>query len=109
MGQNMVGNIRLHVHGPRGAVVQMRFAERLNPDGSIYTENLRNATVTDTYILSGNGNETYSPAFTFHGFRYVELSGYPGAPTTSTIEGLVYDSLPTTPSIRFQKLQRSPQ
>ena len=43
MGQNMVGNIVLHVHGPRGTLVRMRFAERLNPDGSIYTENLRNA------------------------------------------------------------------
>ncbi len=102
MGQNMVGNIVLHVHGPRGTLVRMRFAERLNPDGSIYTENLRNATVTDTYILSGNGEETYTPAFTFHGFRYVELSGYPGTPTTASIEGLVYDSLPSTPSIRFQ-------
>jgi alpha-L-rhamnosidase len=102
MGQNMVGNIVLHVHGPRGTLVQMRFAERLNPDGTIYTENLRNATATDTYILSGNGDETYTPAFTFHGFRYVELSGYPGTPTTASIEGLVYDSLPATPSIRFQ-------
>jgi alpha-L-rhamnosidase len=101
MGQNMVGNIVLHVHGPRGTLVQMRFAERLNPDGSIYTENLRNATVTDTYTLSGSGDETYTPAFTFHGFRYVELSGYPGTPTTASIEGLVYDSLPSTPSIRF--------
>ncbi len=72
MGQNMVGNIALHVHGPRGTVVRMRFAERINPDGSIYTENLRNATVTDTYTLSGNGDETYTPIFTFHGFRYVE-------------------------------------
>ena len=102
MGQNMVGNILLHVHGPRGTLIRMRFAERLNPDGSIYTENLRNATATDTYILSGNGDETYTPAFTFHGFRYVELSGYPGTPTTAAIEGLVYDSLPATPSIRFQ-------
>ena len=102
MGQNMVGNILLHVHGPRGTLVRMRFAERLNPDGSIYTENLRNATVTDTYILSGSGEETYTPAFTFHGFRYVELSGYPGTPTTASIEGLVYNSLPATPSIRFQ-------
>jgi alpha-L-rhamnosidase len=107
MGQNMVGNIVLHVHDHRGTIIRMRFAERLNPDGSIYTENLRNATVTDTYILSGNGEETYTPAFTFHGFRYVELSGYPlsgypGIPTTASIEGLVYDSLPATPSIRFQ-------
>ncbi len=102
MGQNMVGNIVLHVRGPRGTVVRMRFAERLNPDGSIYTENLRNATATDIYTLSGSGDETYTPSFTFHGFRYVELSGYTGTPTTASIEGLVYDSLPATPSIRFQ-------
>jgi alpha-L-rhamnosidase len=102
MGQNMVGNIVLHVQGSRGTLIRMRFAERLNPDGSIYTENLRNATVTDTYLLSGNGDETYTPSFTFHGFRYVELSGYPGTPTTASIEGLVYDSLPSTPSIRLK-------
>ena len=101
MGQNMVGNIVLHVRGPRGTSVRMRFAERLNPDGSIYTANLRNATATDTYVLSGNGEETYTPSFTFHGFRYVEISGYPGTPTTASIEGLVYDSLSPTPTIRF--------
>jgi alpha-L-rhamnosidase len=100
MGQNMVGNIRLHVHGLRGTVVKMRFAERLNPDGSIYTENLRNADATDTYTLSGDGDETYTPAFTFHGFRYVELSGV-SAPTLDTIEGLVFNSLPATPSVRL--------
>jgi alpha-L-rhamnosidase len=101
MGQNMVGNIVLHVHDHRGTIIRLRFAERLNPDGTIYTENLRNATVTDTYILSGNGDETYTPAFTFHGFRYVELSGYPGIPIAVSIEGLVYNSLPAAPSIRF--------
>jgi alpha-L-rhamnosidase len=100
MGQNMVGNIRLHVRGARGTVVKMRFAERLNPDGSIYTENLRNADATDTYTLSGDGDETYTPAFTFHGFRYVELSGI-SAPTLGTIEGLVFNSLPSTPSVRL--------
>jgi alpha-L-rhamnosidase len=101
MGQNMVGSVALHVRGPRGTVVQMRYAERLNPDGSIYTKNLRNATATDTYVLSGNGDETYSPAFTFHGFRYVEVSGYPSTPTTASIDGLVYNSLPQAPSITF--------
>ncbi len=100
MGQNMVGNIRLHVSGSRGTVVRMRFAERLNPDGSIYTENLRNADATDTYVLSGDGEETYSPAFTFHGFRYVELSGVQ-SPTLETIEGLVFNSLPETPTVRL--------
>jgi len=102
MGQNMVGSIALHVRGPRGTVVQLRYAERLNPDGSIYTENLRNATATDTYTLSGRGDETYSPAFTFHGFRYVEVSGYPSTPTTASIDGLVYNSLPETPSVAFE-------
>jgi alpha-L-rhamnosidase len=98
MGQNMVGNIVLHVHGPRGTLVRMRFAERLNPDGSLYTENLRNATVTDTYILSGNGDETYTPAFTFHGFRYVELTGYPGTPPPASKASSTTASRPRPPS-----------
>ncbi|MGD0890478.1 MAG: family 78 glycoside hydrolase catalytic domain [Terracidiphilus sp.] len=105
MGQNMVGNVRLHIRGPRGTVVRLRYAERINPDGSIYTENLRNADATDTYVLSGEGNETWTPEFTFHGFRYVELS-FPGAapiaaPTLSTIEGRVFNSLPPTPAVRL--------
>ncbi len=105
MGQNMVGNVRIHVRGPRGTVVRLRYAERLNPDGSIYTENLRNADATDTYALSGNGAETWTPAFTFHGFRYVELSylgtSPPTPPTLATIDGLVFNSLPAKPSVRL--------
>jgi alpha-L-rhamnosidase len=105
MGQNMVGNARIHLHGTRGMVVRLRFAERLNPDGSIYTENLRNADATDTYTLSGEGDETWTPAFTFHGFRYVELSYLgglpPTPPTLSTVEGLVFNSLPAAPSVRL--------
>jgi len=105
MQQNMVGVVRLHVRGPRGAVVKLRFAERLNPNGSIYTENLRNADVTDTYALSGDGDETWQPAFTFHGFRYVELTTLGAAlatpPSLATIEGIVYNSLPATPSVRL--------
>jgi alpha-L-rhamnosidase len=106
MGQNMVGNVRIHVRGPRGSVVRLRYAERLNPDGSIYTENLRNADATDTYSLSGDGLETWTPAFTFHGFRYVELSyagiNPPAPPTLGTIEGLVFNSLPAKPTIRLR-------
>lgn len=104
MGQNMVGNIRLHVRGPKGTVVRMRFAERLedNGSGAIYTENLRGAAATDYYTLSGDGEETYTPMFTFHGFRYVELEGYPGTPTKDSIEGLVYNSLAEKPTIRFK-------
>jgi alpha-L-rhamnosidase len=105
MGQNMVGNVRLHVHGPRGMVVRLRYAERLNPDGSIYTTNLRNADATDTYALSGDGEETWTPAFTFHGFRYVEISYLGGTPATpptlATIDGLVYNSLQEPPTVRL--------
>ena len=105
MGQNMVGNVRIHVRGERGTVVRLRYAERLNPDGSIYTENLRNADATDTYALSGQGEETWTPTFTFHGFRYVEMeylgAAHPVPPTLASIEGLVYNSLPDKPSIRF--------
>ena len=105
MGQNMVGNIRIHVRGPRGTVVRLRYAERLNPDGSIYTKNLRNADATDTYAFSGDGAETWTPAFTFHGFRYVELSyvgtAPPTPPTLATIDGLVFNSLPAKPTVRL--------
>jgi alpha-L-rhamnosidase len=105
MGQNMVGIVRIHIRGPRGTVVRLRYAERLNPDGGIYTENLRNADATDTYTLAGGSDETWAPEFTFHGFRYVELS-YLGAaqvapPTLATIEGLVFNSLPPTPAVRL--------
>ena len=105
MGQNMVGNVRIHLRGPRGSVVRLRYAERLNPDGGIYTDNLRNADATDTYALSGDGDETWTPEFTFHGFRYVELSymgeGPSDPPTLATIEGLVFNSLPPSPSVRL--------
>ncbi|WP_158944399.1 alpha-L-rhamnosidase [Granulicella sp. S190] len=106
MGQNMVGVVSLHVRGPRGTTVKLRFAERLNPDGTVYTENLRDADATDSYTLSGNkeGNreEEWTPAFTFHGFRYVQVSGYVGTPHLSALQGEVLNSLPTSPSIRFE-------
>jgi alpha-L-rhamnosidase len=102
MGQNMVGLVRLHVHGPRGATVRLRFAERLNPDGTIYTENLRDADATDRYTLAGKGDEAWMPAFTFHGFRYVEVAGYPGTPALADIQGQVLNSLPEKPAMRLE-------
>jgi alpha-L-rhamnosidase len=102
MGQNMVGVATLHVRGPRGTTVKLRFAERLNADGTVYTENLRNADATDHYTLSGHGDETWAPAFTFHGFRYVQVSGYPGKISLSALRGEVLNSLPASPSIRFE-------
>jgi alpha-L-rhamnosidase len=89
LGQNMVGLARLKVKGPAGAEVRLRHAEILNPDGAIYTANLRKAEATDKYILSGKGNEEFVPNFTYHGFRYVEVTGYPGKPARDAITGLV--------------------
>ncbi len=78
MGQNMVGRVRLHVRGLAGQVIRLHFAEMLNKDGTIYTENLRDARQTDHYVLRGDpAGETWESKFTFHGFRYVELRGTP--------------------------------
>jgi alpha-L-rhamnosidase len=74
-GQNMVGWVRLAVRGQRGARVQMRFAEMLEPDGSLHVSNLRSARQLDTYVLAGEADEVFEPRFTFHGFRYVEVTG----------------------------------
>ena len=92
LGQNMVGWARLKVQGPAGTVVRLRFGEMLSPNGTLYVDNLRGAKATDTYILSGNGAETYEPSFTFHGFRYVEVTGYPGEPSLDVITGCVLHS-----------------
>ena len=92
LGQNMVGWARLKVQGPPGTLVRMRFGEALTPDGTLYTDNLRGAEATDTYILKGGGIETYEPHFTFHGFRYAEVTGFPGEPGLDAITGCVLHS-----------------
>jgi alpha-L-rhamnosidase len=97
MGQNMVGWATLRVKGAAGTKVRLRFAEILNPDGTIYTANLRNADATDTYILRGGDEEIFAPHFTFHGFRYIEVAGYPGTPTLDAIKGEVASSVSGEP------------
>jgi alpha-L-rhamnosidase len=97
MGQNMVGWATLKVKGTAGTVVRLRFAEILNPDGTIYTANLRNADAADTYILRGGDEEVFAPHFTFHGFRYIEVTGYPGTPTLDAIQGDVVSSVSGEP------------
>jgi len=92
MGQNFSGWAQLRVCGPRGTAVRMRFAEMIDDSGMINTENLRGARAEDTYILRGEGEERYEPRFTYHGFRYVELTGFPGVPTASTLRGRVVHS-----------------
>lgn len=73
LGQNFSGRMRIRVRGERGATVVLRHAEILQPDGSPYFDNLRGAKATDMYTLSGHGEETWEPCFTFHGFRYVSV------------------------------------
>lgn len=92
LGQNFAGFARLKVTGDEGTKVTLRFAEMLNPDGTIYTENLRGAKCTDTYICKGTGEEVWQPLFTFHGFRYVEVTGYPGVPPEDAITGIAVNS-----------------
>jgi len=79
-GQNLSGMERLRIAGPAGTNVRLRFAEILNADGTIYTDNLRTAKATDHFILNGNGVEEFIPQFTFHGFRYAELTGLSAPP-----------------------------
>jgi len=97
LGQNMVGWMRLTVSGPPGTEVTLRHAETLDSKGELYTANLRSARATDVYILKGAGTEVWEPRFTYHGFRYVELSGYPGTPNLSALEGrVVHDAMEQT-------------
>ena len=85
-GQNISGWVRLEVEGPAGTEVRLRHAELVDEDGSVNMGPTENAEATDTYILKGGGPETYEPRFTYHGFRYVELTGYPGEPSAETLE-----------------------
>jgi alpha-L-rhamnosidase len=92
-GQNFAGNVRLQVKGPAGTRLQLRYGEMLHPDGRLMTENLRKARATDYYILrGGGGTETWQPRFTFHGFQYVEVTGWPGKPGLDALTGLVLHS-----------------
>jgi alpha-L-rhamnosidase len=91
LGQNMVGWARLKTAAPAGTTVTMRFAEMLEPDGTIHTRNLRTAHATATYITRGDGVETWEPRFSFFGFRYVELSGL-AQPADDAITGVVLHS-----------------
>jgi|HubBroStandDraft_1064217.scaffolds.fasta_scaffold01665_7 alpha-L-rhamnosidase len=84
-GQNHAGWTRLKVKGRAGTVITIRHGEALNPDGSVYVPNLRNAWQTDRYILRGLGQETFEPHFTIHGYRYIEVSGLPEPPEPDTV------------------------
>ncbi|MCA1808028.1 MAG: family 78 glycoside hydrolase catalytic domain, partial [Lentisphaerae bacterium] len=97
LGQNIAGRARLRgLTGRSGHTVRLRFAEMLQRNGELYTENLRSARATDYYTLSGseNSNSVWEPRFTFHGFRYIEVSNLPldFVPTRETVTGIVLQS-----------------
>jgi alpha-L-rhamnosidase len=89
-GQNLSGVERVHVQGPAGTKIRLRFAEVLNADGTLYTDNLRTAKATDSFTLEGRGIEEFTPQFTFHGFRYAELTGLPNAPGKDAVTALAF-------------------
>lgn len=92
LGQNFAGVVRLQVAGKAGQQIQLRFAERLNPDGTLYTTNLRGARTIDRYICRGEAIEVWQPRFTFHGLQFVEVTGLSGPPTTDTVTGIALSS-----------------
>jgi alpha-L-rhamnosidase len=92
MGQNMVGWVKLKVQGKAGEVVILKYAEVLDKHGEFYTENLRSAEATTKYTLKGKGIEIYEPTFTFMGFRYVSIEGFPGELKPENLTGIVIHS-----------------
>jgi len=92
MGQNFAGWARLRVKGPRGTGVTLRYAENLKGDGTLDVKSMNLARATGSYILRGQGQEVYEPHFSYYGFRYVEVTGYPGEPGPGSLEGCVVHS-----------------
>lgn len=89
MGQNMAGWLKIQVKGEKGHTVTLRFAESLNPDSTLYIDNLRDAMATDMYTLKGGDEETWEPVFVYHGFRFVEVTDWPGEPHLYQFTGQV--------------------
>lgn len=89
LGQNIAGWLQLRVKGKAGDQVKMRFGETLQEDGSLFTTNLRDAKQEANYILKGGETECWEPRFVYYGFRYVEITGYPGTPTLADFTGKV--------------------
>ena len=105
-GQNMVGWVRVRARGPEGTTITLRHAEVLDQEGNLYTENLRRAAQTTTYTLNGSADadEVFEPHFTFQGFRYVAVEGFPGEPALDNLTGIVLHS-DTPPNRHIRMLQ----
>ena len=92
LGQNIAGWARIKVAGKRGTKIVLRISGMLNPDGTIYTDYLREARAVDTYYLKGDGAEVWEPSTTYHGFQYVEVTGLPGRPELGDLAGIECNS-----------------
>lgn len=99
--QEIAGTVKITFNGKKGETAIIRYAEMLYPNleeygelnGRILVANLRDAASTDKYILNGEKNEIYSPRFTFHGFRYIEISGIKNPPKISEVKGIQLSSV----------------
>ncbi len=92
LGQNMVGWCRLKATGAAGKTVTLRHAEMLNDDGTLYTANLRGAPQVDRFTPRANGEFVFEPRFTYHGFRFLELTGLAQPPVSTAVVGRVFHS-----------------
>ena len=96
-GQNLVGWATLKAQGPAGTRITLSHAEVLTKDGNFYTENLRSAKAQNSYILKGGAEQIFEPHFTFQGFRYVKVEGYPGELNVDNITAVaLYSDMQTT-------------
>ncbi len=92
LGQNMIGWLRFKVEGPAGTRIKLQHAEVLDAQGNLYTDNLRDAEQTIEYIVKGSGKEVFEPHFTFQGFRYVSVQGWPQEISLDDFTGVVIHS-----------------
>ena len=98
VGQNIAGWAKLKVEGPKDTIVKLRFSELLLDDGTVNQGYLQIAykigdyAQTDMYVLKGEGIEIFQPRFTYHGFRYVQLEGFPGEPDIGSVTACVVRS-----------------
>lgn len=96
-GQNLVGWVMLKAKGAAGTKITLSHAEVLTKEGNFYTVNLRSAKAQDIYILKENTEQVFEPHFTFQGFRYVKVEGYPGELKTEDLTAVaVYSDMETT-------------
>lgn len=94
LGQNIAGWGQLKVQGPAGSTITLRYAEKLTPEGDIDASNINKFVKdgefqTDRFILKGEGDEVFEPRFTYHGFQYIQVTGFPGTPTLDSLAGRV--------------------